>query len=179
MRFFVALAATVALASPVMAQTSTNGMSGKPTTMPTCADGMAVLWLDATSKIYYTKKSTSFGKTKHGRFVCRRTKTTMGERGATSGAMKMDGGQHGPGAATGHATSATGHMAPHSMSGDPKPSAHPDLGQHGPGGAVTAPSPGVDATTAPASPSGVAPSNMPDRGQHGPPNIPAATTSPH
>lgn len=50
--------------------------------MPKCAAGDAVVWVNTRSKVYYLPGASYYGKTKHGKYVCESQAGTMGMHAA-------------------------------------------------------------------------------------------------
>lgn len=92
MKFFLTLAAIAVLAAPAVGQTETSGSvrNTTSTAVPKCTAANPVVWLNTTSKVYYLRGSAYYGKTHHGRYVCRAQATSLGahQAGMTSSRMK-------------------------------------------------------------------------------------------
>lgn len=89
MRMFLSGAAALAVA--LASLTSASGAMTTPSsaTMPTCAAGDPVVWVNTRSNIYYMSGQSYYGKTKHGMYACKSKAATMGARAArmTKGSM--------------------------------------------------------------------------------------------
>lgn len=58
--------------------------------MPHCAAGNPVVWVNTRTHVYYMNRSAYYGKTTHGRYVCRNTATAMGaHRAGMAGTSSM------------------------------------------------------------------------------------------
>ncbi len=145
MQRFLSIAATVAvtlsLASPAFARSSMSSMS-----MPTCAAGDTVVWVNTRSKVYYMPGASYYGKTKHGKYVCASAATSMGAHAAKSGMMSDSNGSSMSGHKMMH------HSAMHKMDtmhGGSMGSGSMSSGSMGSG---TMKSPGTMVSTAPSTP---------------------------
>ena len=81
---FVAFAAlTLPIAAPAQAAPATMA------TMPTCAAGDPVVWVNISSKVFHMSGDSYYGKTKKGKYACKSAAVAMG---AHLSASKMKGG---------------------------------------------------------------------------------------
>ncbi len=89
MRVLLALAAAAAFATPASAQTM-SGPNMSSMMRPKCTAANPVVWVNTRSKVYYLRGSTYYGKTTHGRYMCRSAAISMGDHQAgtaTNGMM--------------------------------------------------------------------------------------------
>lgn len=92
MKIFLTLAAAALLAAPALAQTSTSGSvhNTAGTAKPKCPASDPLVWLDTTTtRVYYMRGATYFGRTRRGRYVCLSQATSVGAHraGTTSSHM--------------------------------------------------------------------------------------------
>jgi len=79
-RFFAIalLAAVAALAPAVPAQAKTT------TTMPSCAAGDPVVWVNTKTKVYHMEGDSYYGNTKSGKYACKSAADSSGAHAAKS-----------------------------------------------------------------------------------------------
>lgn len=80
----LALAIVAALPSAALAKhhaTPAPTASGAPVSV-TCAPGDPVVWVNLSSKVYHLPGSSFYGKTKHGKYLCKSDADKAGDRAA-------------------------------------------------------------------------------------------------
>ncbi len=115
-------AVVVALAGPVNAASSS--------TMPTCASGDVVVWVNTKSHVYHMQGSRYYGNTKAGAYECKSTAEKEGNRQADVEHAKSSGGASPaasaiPGATPMPSTSPRHHHHHRHAEASPAPSATP------------------------------------------------------
>lgn len=130
----LAAVAAVAVLSAVTPAFARSSMSSMTMSMPKCAAGDAVVWVNTRSKVYYLPGASYYGKTKHGKYVCESQAGTMGMHAAKGQMMSGSNGSmmsghhkmhHGKGM-MGSGSMGSGSMGSGSMgSGSPKAPASP------------------------------------------------------
>jgi hypothetical protein len=70
----ISLALALVALAPVVASAADDGM----TTMPHCAPGDPVVWVNTKSHVYHAQGDKYFGKTKAGTYACTSKATAMG-----------------------------------------------------------------------------------------------------
>lgn len=88
-RFIVALAiaASFAVSVPAFAQQSMGTAA-----MPTCASGDPVVWANTSTKKYHMPGDSYYGKTKHGKYLCKSAADTQNYKAAGMHASKSPSG---------------------------------------------------------------------------------------
>src|ERR1700724_718747 len=74
------LAAFTLVVTPVFAQDQQPGAMASPMAMPVCKAGDPVVWLNTKSKKYHMPGDPVYGKTKHGRYVCKSAADADGDK---------------------------------------------------------------------------------------------------
>lgn len=80
-----ALVACIAAASvPAYSQQSAG-------TLPTCASGDPVVWVNTSTKKYHLQGDSYYGKTKQGKYACKSAADAQGDKQAKMSSSKMSG----------------------------------------------------------------------------------------
>ncbi len=76
-----AFACAMALPAHVVAASDSS-------TMPTCAAGDPVVWVNTSSKVFHVQGDSYYGKTKHGKYMCQTAAVAAGDRAAKASPVK-------------------------------------------------------------------------------------------
>lgn len=83
-RLAAVLALVIAAALPVAAPAAKSRAAADAPVAVRCASGDPVVWLNTETKVYHLSGSRYYGKTKHGKYLCRTEAAKAGARLAKS-----------------------------------------------------------------------------------------------
>lgn len=94
-RVFAAIALFALSVTPVLAKSHKTAASPAPgmsesstSTVPRCASGDPVVWVNTGDRVYHLQGDKYYGRTKHGKYACQSAAKAEGDKLAGSRSMK-------------------------------------------------------------------------------------------